>query len=104
VEGGAADANTAAAGEVGGDAGVMGGKGDAGELGAVARLEADAELGEGGAGIGHEAFAARLVDGGLEGVGEENVGAALAQSDSGGEARRTGTDDAYVTVVVTHDR
>jgi len=102
VEGGAADSYAWAGGEVGGDAGLVGGEGDAFEFGSVAGFDLDAELGEGEAGVGHEAFAAGFVDGGTEGVGDEDVGAAPAEGDGGGEARGSCSGDEYVTVVVTH--
>jgi hypothetical protein len=47
-------------------------------------VDLDAELGECVAGVGHEAFAAGFVDGGVQGVGEEDVCAALAEGDGGG--------------------
>jgi hypothetical protein len=81
---------------------LVGGEGDAFEFGSVAGLDLDAELGEGLAGVGHEAFAAGFVDGGTEGVGEEDVGAALAEGDGGGQACGACSGDAHVTVVVTH--
>ena len=62
----------------------------------------DAEGGEGAARFGHESFAAGLVDGGMASVGEEDVSAAEAEGDGGGESGRSGTGDEYVTVVVTH--
>jgi len=102
VEGGAADADAGAIGEVSGDAGLIGGEGDAGEFGTAAGVDLDAELGESGAGVGHESFAAGFVDGRAAGVGEEDVGSALAEGDGGGEARGSGSGDEDVTVIVTH--
>jgi hypothetical protein len=102
VEGGAADADAGAIGEVSGDAGLIGGEGDAGEFGTAAGVDLDAELGESGAGVRHESFAAGFVDGRAAGVGEEDVGSALAEGDGGGEARGSGSGDEDVTVIVTH--
>jgi hypothetical protein len=102
VEGGAADADAGAIGEVSGDAGLIGGEENAGEGRAAAGIDLDAELGEGMAGIGHESFAAGFVDGRAAGVGEEDVGSALADGDGCGEARGAGSGDEDVTVRVTH--
>ena len=38
----------------------------------------------------------------MEGVGEEDIGAALTQGDGGGQARGASSGDEYVTVVVAH--
>jgi hypothetical protein len=84
VESGAADADASADWEVGGDAGLAGGEEDAGEFGSVVGLEMDTELSEGAAGVGHESFAAGLVDGRAAGVSEEDVGAAEAEGDGCG--------------------
>lgn len=84
MEGGAADADAAAGWEFSGDAGLGGGEEDAGEFGSAVGLEMDAELGEGVAGVGHEAFAAGFVDGRAAGVGEEDVGTAEAEGDGCG--------------------
>ncbi len=88
--------------EVGGDAGLTCGEGYAGEGGAVVGFEGDAELGEGVTRVGHDAFAAGLVDGGPLGVGDEYVRAAKAKADGGGETGGAGSGNEYVTSVVTH--
>jgi hypothetical protein len=102
MERGATDAYAGAVGEVGGDAGLVGGEKDAGEFGTVVRVKLDAKLDEGVTGVGHEAFAARFVDGRASSVGEEDVGAALAKGDGSGKARGAGSGDEYVTVSATH--
>ena len=102
VEGGTADADAAGGGEIGGDARLIGGEGDAGEFGAAAGVDTDAEVGEGTAGGGHESFAAGFVDGRASGVGDQDVGSALAKGDGGGEAGGAGSGDEDVTVIATH--
>jgi hypothetical protein len=81
---------------------LIGGKGDAGEFGAVMRVEVDAKLGEGVTRVGHDAFAAGFVDGRAEGIGEEDVGSSLAECDGCGEACGACSGDEYVTVSATH--
>ncbi len=103
VQGGAAKAEAGTGGEVGGDAGAIRGEGDAGEGDAFA-FNRNAEGSEGNERVGEKAFAAGLVDGGADGVREEDVGAAQAEGDGGGEARGSSAGDENVTVVVTHDR
>ena len=104
VESGAADSDARSSREVCGDGCLAGGEGDAGEFCSVMGLELDAEVGEGSADLGHEAFAAGFVDGRAEGVDEEDVGSALAEGYSGGEACGAGSGDEYVTAAVTHWR
>jgi hypothetical protein len=102
VESGATEASAVDGGEVGGDTAVGVGESDACEGEAVGVGE-DAEGGEGAARFGHESLAAGFVDRGTASVGEEDVGAAKAEGDGGGESGRTCSGDEYVTVVVTHD-
>ena len=101
VEVGAAQAEAGEVGEVGGDAGIGVGESDSGE-GEAFGIGEDAEGGEGAARFGQESFAAGLVDGGMAGVGKEDVGAAEAEGDGGGEASGSGSGDEYVAVMVTH--
>jgi hypothetical protein len=101
MQSGTADADAAATGKVGGDAGLVGGESDAGEFRAVMRFEMDAELDKGAVGFRHQAFAAGFVDGRAESVGDEDVGAALAQGDGSGQAGGSSADDEYVTGRVT---
>jgi hypothetical protein len=101
VKGGASDSDAGEGGEIGADAGVGVGEGDAGE-GQTVRFVGDAEGGEGAARGGHEALAAGLVDGRLAGIGEQDVGAAQAKGNGGSEAGGPCTGDEHVTVVVTH--
>ena len=102
MEGGAADADAGGGGEIGGDARLIGGEGDAGEFGAAAGVDVDAEVGEGVASGGHESFATGFVDGWAASVGEQDIGAALAEGDGSGEACGSGSGDEHVTVIATH--
>ncbi len=97
-----ADSDARSRREVCGDARLVGSKGDAGEFDAVLGLEVDAQGDEASACFGHEAFAAGLVDGRAESIGEEDVGAALADGDGGGEPGGACSGDEYVAVAVTH--
>ena len=99
VEVGAAQAEAGEVGEVGGDAGIGVGESDSRE-GEAFGIGEDAQGGEGAARFGQESFAAGLVDGGMAGVGEEDVSTAEAEGDGGGKAGGSGPGDEYVTVVV----
>jgi hypothetical protein len=64
---------------------------DAGEFSAAG--EFDAKAGEFAAGVGHEAFAAGLVDGRDKGFDDEDIESLLANGDGGGEAGWASADD-----------
>jgi len=102
VEGGAADADAGAIGEVSGDAGLIGGEGDAGEFGTAAGVDLDAELGESGAGVGHESFAAGFVEGGRRASARRTSAPRWRRAMAAAEARGSGSGDEDVTVIVTH--
>ena len=89
----AADAETDSAGKERVDAvgGVL--EADAAKGVAIGLGEGDAELGQGVAGIRHEAFAAGFVDRDGAGFDDGAGDAALAERDGGGETGGTATDD-----------
>jgi len=93
VQMGAADSNACSAGEEGIDVveGVL--EADAAEEVAILLVEVDAELGEGLPRVGHQAFAAGLVDGVGTSLDDRAVDTALAQGDGGGKACGTSSDD-----------
>jgi hypothetical protein len=101
VQRGATQANAGESGEARADAGLGICERNAGEGEALGFGE-DAEAGESTSCSGQQTFTAGLIDGGVTGVGNEDVGAAEAECYGGGESGRSSSGDEYVTVVVTH--
>ena len=65
---------------------------DAAKRVAAGGMQIDAERARGGQAIGHDAFAASLIDGRHGAIGQRDIQAAAARGDGGGQTGRSAAD------------
>ena len=75
--------------ESGLDAGIAIAEANAAKRVAAGRMQVEAERARGGQAIGHDAFAASLIDGRHGAIGQRDIQAAAARGESGGETGRS---------------